>query len=79
MQLVVTKVALYPNSISVPLMPNYGQEGAKGMLHVRLHKIEGIASFDLLSKSDPYVVFEVGAMFTVDPMREEEAGGFFHA
>jgi Ca2+-dependent lipid-binding protein len=38
---VVTEVALYPNSVSVPLMPNYGiPEAPKGMVHVRLHRAE---------------------------------------
>ena len=38
---VVTQVALYPNSVSVPLMENYGiPQAPKGMVHVRLHKAE---------------------------------------
>lgn len=37
----VTQVALYPNSVSVPLMANYGiPEAPKGMLHVRLQRAE---------------------------------------
>lgn len=38
---VVTQVALYPNSVSVPLMENYGiPQAPKGMVHVRLHKAD---------------------------------------
>jgi hypothetical protein len=59
-QYVVKEVALYPNSISVPLMPNFGvPENPKGMLHVRLLRMRNFKSSDTLNKSDPYVVFEV--------------------
>lgn len=57
---VVSQVALYPNSVSVPLMENYGiPQAPKGMLHVRLQKAENIRRTDLVSKPDPYVHFEV--------------------
>ena len=58
----VKEVALYPNSISVPLMSNFGvPENPKGMLHVRLLRMKSFKSADTFGKSDPYVVFEVGA------------------
>lgn len=61
LQYVVGELAWYPNCISVPLMPNYGvAEEPKGMIHVRLYKIEGLKSQDFMSKSDAYVQFEVG-------------------
>ena len=54
------EVALYPNSISVPLMTNYGvPHQPKGMLHITLHGISNLKSTDLITKGDPYVVFEV--------------------
>lgn len=60
-QYVVKEVALYPNSVSVPLMDNYGvRRQPKGMLEVTLHGIKGLKSTDLVTKGDPYVVFEVG-------------------
>jgi hypothetical protein len=38
---VITAVALYPNSISVPLMEDYGiPKAPKGMVHVRLQRAE---------------------------------------
>ncbi len=56
----VGQLALYPASVSLPLMANYGAMGEpKGMLHVQLHKVEGLKSSDIASKADPYVVFEV--------------------
>lgn len=59
-QYVMKEVALYPNSISVPLLANYGVPPApKGMLHITLKTIEGLKSTDYLTKGDPYVVFEV--------------------
>jgi len=59
-QFVVKEVALYPNSISVPLMSNFGvPENPKGMLHVRLLRMKSFKSADTFGKSDPYVVFEV--------------------
>jgi hypothetical protein len=61
-QYVVKQLALYPNSISVPLMENFGVPLApKGMIHVRLHKIANLKSTDYLTKGDAYVVFEVCA------------------
>lgn len=64
LQYVCKEIALYPNSISVPLMENYGvRKQPKGMVHVTLHSITGLKSTDLLSKGDPYVVFEVGAAY----------------
>jgi len=36
LQYVVTQLMLYPNQVSVPLMPNYGvADEPKGMLHIR--------------------------------------------
>lgn len=60
MQYAVKQLALYPNSISVPLMTNFGvPPDPQGMLHITLTKIDNLKSTDLLSKGDPYVVFEV--------------------
>jgi hypothetical protein len=60
LQYIVKEVALYPNSVSVPLMANYGvPHQPKGMVHITLHSITGLKSTDMLTKGDPYVVFEV--------------------
>lgn len=38
-QYVISQVMLYPNSVSVPLMTNFGApEDPVGMLHIRLKK-----------------------------------------
>jgi hypothetical protein len=65
-QYVVKEVALYPNSVSVPLMANYGvPHQPKGMVHITLHSITGLKSTDMLTKGDPYVEFEVSSVETV--------------
>lgn len=57
---VVKEIALYPNSVSVPLMENFGVPRApKGMIHVKLERITNLKSTDFITKGDPYVVFEV--------------------
>jgi hypothetical protein len=59
-QLVLKDVLLYPNSVSVPLMTNFGvPPEPQGMVKVTLTKIENLKTTDLLTKGDPYVVFEV--------------------
>lgn len=56
---------LYPNSVSVPLMTNFGvPEQPQGMIHIRLQKIENLKTTDFMTKGDPYVVFEVGRAVT---------------
>jgi hypothetical protein len=41
-------------------MANYGvPHQPKGMVHITLHSITGLKSTDMLTKGDPYVVFEV--------------------
>jgi hypothetical protein len=60
MQLMLKDVLLYPNSVSVPLMANFGvPPEPQGMVKVTLTKIENLKTTDLLTKGDPYVVFEV--------------------
>jgi hypothetical protein len=60
LQLVLKDVLLYPNSVSVPLMTNFGvPPEPQGMVKVTLTKIENLKTTDLLTKGDPYVVFEV--------------------
>jgi len=62
LQYVVKEIALYPNSVSVPLMENFGVPRApKGMIHVKLERITNLKSTDFITKGDPYVVFEVSA------------------
>lgn len=62
LQYVVKEIALYPNSVSVPLMENFGVPHApKGMIHVKLERITNLKSTDFITKGDPYVVFEVSA------------------
>ncbi|KAF8055094.1 SYT1 [Scenedesmus sp. PABB004] len=57
---VMKQVMLYPNSVSVPLMTNYGvPPPPKGMVHVTLQRIENLKTTDFLTKGDPYVVFEI--------------------
>eukprot|EP00879_Flechtneria_rotunda_P030315 GHRR01032936.1.p1 GENE.GHRR01032936.1~~GHRR01032936.1.p1 ORF type:complete len:358 (+),score=59.35 GHRR01032936.1:742-1815(+) len=57
---VLKQVAIYPNSISAPLMQNYGEPPEpQGMVHIFLEKIEGLKSTDLMTKGDPYVLLEV--------------------
>jgi hypothetical protein len=59
---VLKDVLLYPNSVSVPLMTNFGvPPEPQGMVKVTLAKIDGLKTTDLLTKGDPYVVFEVRA------------------
>lgn len=56
----MSQLMLYPNSVSVPLMTNFGiPVEPEGMVHVTLQKIEGLKSTDFMTKGDPYVVFEV--------------------
>jgi hypothetical protein len=51
---------LYPNSVTVPVMTNYGQPPEpKGMLYVRVIRMEGFENQDLIGKQDPYVTLEV--------------------
>jgi hypothetical protein len=60
LQLVLKDVLLYPNSVSVPLMTNFGvPPEPQGMVKVTLTRIENLKTTDLLTKGDPYVVFEV--------------------
>eukprot|EP00878_Enallax_costatus_P009636 GHUV01010067.1.p1 GENE.GHUV01010067.1~~GHUV01010067.1.p1 ORF type:complete len:515 (+),score=110.80 GHUV01010067.1:357-1901(+) len=57
---VMSQLMLYPNSVSVPLMTNFGiPEDPQGMVHVTLQKIEGLKSTDFMTKGDPYAVFEI--------------------
>ncbi|GBF88447.1 hypothetical protein Rsub_01160 [Raphidocelis subcapitata] len=59
-QYVMKQLLLYPNSISVPLMANFGAPSEPlGMLHVRLHRIEGFKTSDMVGRGDPYVTFMV--------------------
>ncbi|WIA39496.1 hypothetical protein OEZ86_005594 [Tetradesmus obliquus] len=58
--MVLKDVLLYPNSVSVPLMTNFGvPPEPQGMVKVTLTKIENLKTTDLLTKGDPYVVFEI--------------------
>jgi Ca2+-dependent lipid-binding protein len=60
LKLVLKDVLLYPNSVSVPLMTNFGvPPEPQGMVKVTLTKIDNLKTTDLLTKGDPYVVFEV--------------------
>lgn len=71
----VKQLLLYPNSVSVPLMPNFGvTPEPQGMVRITLSRIEGLKSTDLLTKGDPYVVFTVrfqGAMKCREWMHSE--------
>ncbi len=59
-QYVVKEIALYPNSVSVPLLPNYGvPPHPRGMIHITLHSISNLKSTDFITKGDAYVEFEV--------------------
>eukprot|EP00882_Tetradesmus_deserticola_P015191 GHRQ01016176.1.p1 GENE.GHRQ01016176.1~~GHRQ01016176.1.p1 ORF type:complete len:457 (+),score=182.70 GHRQ01016176.1:470-1840(+) len=60
MGLVLKDVLLYPNSVSVPLMTNFGvPPEPQGMVKITLTRIEDLKTTDLLTKGDPYVVFEI--------------------
>lgn len=62
----IKEIALYPNSVSVPLLANYGvPKQPRGMLHITLQSITNLKSTDYITKGDPYVVFEVRAGFSV--------------
>lgn len=55
------QLMLYPNSVTVPVMTNYGQPlDPKGMLYIRVIKMEGFENQDMIGKQDPYVTLEVG-------------------
>ncbi|KAI8467075.1 MAG: C2 domain-containing protein [Monoraphidium minutum] len=57
---VVKEVMLYPNSVSVPLMTNFGApKDPVGMLHIKLSRIEGLKTSDVVGKGDAYVVFSI--------------------
>lgn len=60
------ELLLYPNRVTVPLMANFGAPpDPAGMLHVRLHRVEGFRTNDVLGKGNPYVMFQVRVVLVV--------------
>jgi hypothetical protein len=59
-QLAARHYAVYPKGIQVPLVPGGAAAGGPtGMLEVKLVRLSGLRSEDLLGQSDPFVIFRL--------------------
>ncbi|KAF8058352.1 aidA [Scenedesmus sp. PABB004] len=58
-RLAARALAVFPRGINVPLVPGGGSAAPCGMLQVRLVRLSGLRSEDLIGHSDPYVVLRV--------------------
>eukprot|EP00878_Enallax_costatus_P000530 GHUV01000625.1.p1 GENE.GHUV01000625.1~~GHUV01000625.1.p1 ORF type:complete len:924 (+),score=332.66 GHUV01000625.1:261-3032(+) len=59
-RLAAKQFAVYPKGIQVPLVPGGAAAGGPaGMLEVRLVRLSGLRSEDLLGQSDPFVLFRL--------------------